>query len=1015
MDKGHVKVMKTYGRHKNRVIKADVWDSEFNSSIRNIFNISASFDDDSDFIETKQLRNGSKRKKDEDKENKATKRGKSTRGKKKKNDHKLFSEKESTSSFSDFCEGGPLKDLPPKVVPASARKNCGGNRTKLHFQESQLQIESKEKSLSINFSDFDNYNLCISDSPTQTTAKTEHSASHNISYLGKGLSPEIFSRITECSELTSSDKNMKSPNQKDAIIRKPQKNVITTSTPLVPVTAVSRLQTTQSKIPDDHSLFEQTHAVYHEDSKSDISNLNVQNDSLKYSSPFKINSLQLSKDNLSPTEENDTDSTDHSIYDCFVQLMKLDEDTENCLDLSDHFGQFVSLRSKDRKIRSNRQLSAVNDASNNKNREATGNKAPESLESSGRISSCANCSFDHPCGDRCAYSDIKLSPDICAVQLERLKDFFGNLEKPESPTDLDLDVKFDASKNLFDSYFHVSDTSSGTADTNDNDDDIGKVAIALEGETDLDVDQLNRLMNSALLSDVEEEVEDEEDLEEELVSLRSRDEGTDEEIESGDVQLEYCSPASCDKHTKEEVAARLPLSVRSPYLTRNYVSSICTDADSVCTNITQSSLLGRSVVRSPYITRSSRLLVVNSDESKAEESLPSTPGHDGSGHQSYNEHMEGYDGSNSSHMSADVNVSSLSRRSFIELLSPQISPLSPKSKVLEQCDQNDFISFSDCIHYSMMKNCVKIGEGVYGEVFRTKKKGQSVALKIIPIEGDFEVNESPQKNFAEMLPEIVISTELSGLRNGIEDNTQNFVLVNNVSCLKGAYPSQLLRQWDIFHKQKRSENDRPDLFDKDQLFILFEFGDGGSALEVFKFNNLRQAKCVLQQVAYGLAIAESAFEFEHRDLHWGNVLVRPCANEKLHYRLEGTDIYLPSYGLEVSIIDFTLSRLRKDGCTVFCDLAKDELLFDGSGDYQFDVYRLMRAQTENEWERYRPKTNVYWIHYLADKLLKCKKYEEYSREDNEILRSLRQFVRDVTSYASTIDLVTTCPFMMASV
>ena len=88
--------------------------------------------------------------------------------------------------------------------------------------------------------------------------------------------------------------------------------------------------------------------------------------------------------------------------------------------------------------------------------------------------------------------------------------------------------------------------------------------------------------------------------------------------------------------------------------------------------------------------------------------------------------------------------------------------------------------------------------------------------------------------------------------------------------------------------------------------------------------NLRQAKSVLQQVTYGLAIAESALEFEHRDLHWGNVLVRPCAKENLRYTLKGTDVYLPSWGLEVSIIDFTLSRLRKGKPTrwwahlVFC-------------------------------------------------------------------------------------------------
>ena len=57
----------------------------------------------------------------------------------------------------------------------------------------------------------------------------------------------------------------------------------------------------------------------------------------------------------------------------------------------------------------------------------------------------------------------------------------------------------------------------------------------------------------------------------------------------------------------------------------------------------------------------------------------------------------------------------------------------------------------------MMKKCVKIGEGVYGEVYRSENRKASVALKIIPIEGDFPVNDEPQKTFAEILPEIVIS------------------------------------------------------------------------------------------------------------------------------------------------------------------------------------------------------------------------------------------------------------------
>ena len=31
-----------------------------------------------------------------------------------------------------------------------------------------------------------------------------------------------------------------------------------------------------------------------------------------------------------------------------------------------------------------------------------------------------------------------------------------------------------------------------------------------------------------------------------------------------------------------------------------------------------------------------------------------------------------------------------------------------------------------------------------------------------------------------------------------------------------------------------------------------------------------------------------------------------------------------------------------DGVTVFCNIAEDESLFTGKGDYQFDVYRLMK-------------------------------------------------------------------------
>ncbi|XP_046361174.2 uncharacterized protein LOC124138512 [Haliotis rufescens] len=350
-------------------------------------------------------------------------------------------------------------------------------------------------------------------------------------------------------------------------------------------------------------------------------------------------------------------------------------------------------------------------------------------------------------------------------------------------------------------------------------------------------------------------------------------------------------------------------------------------------------------------------------------------------------------------------------RSFVEMLTPNKKsqsspPLSPRSKLFQMCEQKAPVTFQDVIPDNMMKKIVKIGEGVYGEVFRADRSGNSVAIKIIPIEGNFEVNDEPQKTFSEILPEVVISTELSGLRLQGRNTTPNFCRVNSVACVQGRYPDHLLAQWDIYNKKRKSENDRPDIFDENQLFILFEFADGGSDLESFQFAHPWQAKSILQQVSVSLAVAEEQLEFEHRDLHIGNVLVRSnSTDDNITYRLADGVVETESHGVMVSIIDFTLSRLRKDGCTVFCDISKDDSLFEGTGDYQFDIYRNMKIENKNEWEPFNPHSNILWLHYLVDKLLKQKRYKRNSREDREAMRYLRQFQAEVLQFTSCKHLV----------
>ena len=100
------------------------------------------------------------------------------------------------------------------------------------------------------------------------------------------------------------------------------------------------------------------------------------------------------------------------------------------------------------------------------------------------------------------------------------------------------------------------------------------------------------------------------------------------------------------------------------------------------------------------------------------------------------------------------------------------------------------------------------------------------------------------------------------------------------------------------------------------------------------------------QVAFSLAVGEAALEFEHRDLHWGNVLLREEAADWLPGLLRGRRYRLPTAGLRATLIDFTLSRLRaRDGAVVYNNLADDPALFNAHGDHQFEVYRQMRTAT----------------------------------------------------------------------
>lgn len=334
---------------------------------------------------------------------------------------------------------------------------------------------------------------------------------------------------------------------------------------------------------------------------------------------------------------------------------------------------------------------------------------------------------------------------------------------------------------------------------------------------------------------------------------------------------------------------------------------------------------------------------------------------------------------------------------------------SDAEKVYRECNQEGPIPFSSCLSMERLECCEKVGEGVFGEVFQTIDNCTPVALKIIAIEGPDLVNGAHQKTFEEILPEIIISKELSLLSDAVCHRTEGFIGLNSVHCVRGPYPPLLLKAWDHYNSTKGSANDRPDFFDKDQLFIILEFEFGGTDLEQRRktLSSIATAKSILHQITASLAVAEASLHFEHRDLHWGNVLLKKTSLKEVHYTLSGKTGTIPTCGLQVNIIDYTLSRLERDGVVVFCDISRDEDLFTGEGDYQFEIYRLMKKENNNCWGEYHPYSNVLWLHYLTDKILKEMVFKRKCNTPalKQIKKNIIHFHQTMLNFSSATDLL----------
>ncbi|KAL5960491.1 hypothetical protein TSMEX_011783, partial [Taenia solium] len=153
------------------------------------------------------------------------------------------------------------------------------------------------------------------------------------------------------------------------------------------------------------------------------------------------------------------------------------------------------------------------------------------------------------------------------------------------------------------------------------------------------------------------------------------------------------------------------------------------------------------------------------------------------------------------------------------------------------------VSFGHVFTRERRESVVKVGVGAYSEVFTFRN--ERTVVKLIPIEGAFNLRGDEQMRACDVLPEVVAMQAVSQLDTSSafvplcglssssiisSSSTQNFVHLRRVSVVQGALPSYLLAACKRPRSVDAAVKEMRNVFPKTQKWVALESDYGGDGI-----------------------------------------------------------------------------------------------------------------------------------------------------------------------------------------